>query len=88
MIKWLLISLCLLATCISSYSQENINSLYFETPQPITKEKLDSFPDKIQGCYYKENDSLIQLCISDDSIYTSFTLVFPISNRELNELKY
>ena len=88
MIKWLLISLCLFVTCILSYGQENINSIYFETPQPITKEKLDSFPDKIQGCYYKDNDSLIQLCISDDSIYTSFTLVFPIPNRDLTELKY
>lgn len=88
MIKWLLISLSLLATCILSYSQENINSLYFETPLPITKEKLDSFPDEIQGCYYKDNDSLIQLCISHDSIYTSFTLVFPIANRDLTELKY
>ena len=86
MIKWFLASQYLLVACISFY-QENIYSLYFKTPQPFSKEK-HTFPDDIQGCYYKDNDSLIQLCISKDSIYSCFTLIFPITKKEITEFKY
>ena len=56
MIKWFLASQYLLVACISFYGKK-ISIPYFKTPQPFSKEKLDTFPDDIQDVIIKDNDS-------------------------------
>ena len=68
--------------------QETIESLYFKIPQPELTESSNKFPKKIVGCYYKDLDSLIEICISEDSIYSNFSLIFNIPKIKLIDKNY
>lgn len=69
-------------------AQDKVQALYFKTPPPVHIEPSFSFPKEIQGCYYKNNDSLIQLCVKSDSIYSSFSLVFTITKSDIIDKNY
>jgi hypothetical protein len=71
-----------------TYAQDQITALYFKTPPPSHIKPSLNFPKDVQGCYYKDNDSLIQICIKSDSIYSSFSLVFTIPNSDMIDKKY
>tara|TARA_B100001287_G_scaffold269999_1_gene268163 strand:- start:13216 stop:13875 length:660 start_codon:yes stop_codon:yes gene_type:complete len=68
--------------------KETIESIYFKNPQPILIESSLSFPKEIRGCYYKDLDSLIEICITEDSIYSSFSLIFNIPKKNLVDNNY
>ena len=88
MFKWFFILQCSLFSTYSIYGQENINSIYFKTLQPDNNSVIEKFPDTLIGCYYKNNDSLIQLCITEDSIYTTYTIIVPVSKNEIKGNNY
>ena len=68
--------------------QETIESIYFKSPQPEFTDPLIKFPKEIRGCYYKDLDSLIEICISEDSIYSNFSIIFNIPKRNLIDKNY
>lgn len=88
MIKWIFLLQCTIASSYFIYGQESIHTLYFANPSPQHIESSINFPKDIQGCYYKNNDSLIQICVTKDSIYTSFSIVFSIPSNEIKVGKY
>ena len=88
MIKWIFLLQCTMASSYLIYGQELIHTLYFENPSPQHIVSSTNFPKDIQGCYYKNNDSLIQICVTKDSIYTSFSLVFTIPKKEIKKGRY
>jgi hypothetical protein len=89
MIKKIFIIIYLTFSVVFSLAQkETIESLYFKFPQPELAESSIKFPKKIVGCYYKDVDSLIEICISEDSIYSSFSLVFNIPKKNFVKEKY
>jgi hypothetical protein len=85
MIKWTFALLISWLPFLSSTSQESFNSFYFKEPQPVDNKFTKKFPKKIQGSYFKLNDSIVQIVIEQDSIYTSFAIVMPISNKEIKK---
>ena len=85
MIKWIFVLLIAWIPFISSVSQDSFNSLYFKEPHPVDNKLTKKFPKKIQGSYFKLNDSIVQIVIDSDSIYTSFAIVMPLSNKEVKK---
>ena len=83
--KWIFVMAVSLLPLTSIVSQETFSSFYFKEPQPVDNKSTKKFPKKIQGAYYKHNDSIIQLVIDSDSMYTSFAIVMPISNKEIKK---
>ena len=89
MIKKVFVIIYLTLSVLCCFAQkETIESLYFKIPQPELTESSDKFPKKIVGCYYKDLDSLIEICISEDSIYSTFSLVFNIPKKNFIKEKY
>lgn len=89
MIKKFFLSICLIFGIFCFHSQQDvINALYFKNSTPSYAKSISDFPKEIIGCYYKNKDSLIELCITKDSIYSSFSIVFNISKKEMNSKKY
>jgi len=88
MFKWFFILQCSLFSTYFISGQENINSIYFKNLQPDNNAIIGEFPDTLLGCYYKNKDSLVQLCITKDSIYTTYTIIVPVTNNEMKENNY
>lgn len=53
-------------------AQEEVTSFYFSEPQPSSVDPLEKFDDEICGRYLYEEDTLISLIITPDSIYSHF----------------
>jgi hypothetical protein len=85
MTKWIFVLLVSWISTAPFMCQDSFNSFYFKEPQPVDNKLTKKFPKKIQGSYFKSNDSVVQIVIEADSIYTSFAIVMPISNLELKK---
>mgnify|MGYP001268378969 CR=1 FL=1 len=83
--KWIIVMLFLWISISSIIGQESFNSFYFKEPQPVDNKSSKKFPKKIQGSYFKHNDSIVQIIIEPESIYTTFAIVMPISNKEVQK---
>ena len=71
-----------------SAQNDTIVNLFFKEPQPETVEFSYYFPENLKGCYLKKVDSLVEMCISKDSIYTSFSIIINISQEDFTQKKY
>ena len=85
MTKWMTLVFTIWISISSFNGQKSFNSFYFKEPQPVDNKSSKKFPKKIQGSYYKLNDSIVQIVIAPDSIYTSFAIAMPISNKEIQK---
>ena len=88
MIKLFFFIQCTFITTYFCYAQKNMDSFYFKSPQPNHIEEINSFHETIHGCYYKNTDSLIQVCISSDSIYTKYSIILTIPKINLKNKGY
>jgi len=71
-----------------SAQNDTIVNLFFKEPQPKNIEFSYFFPENLKGCYLKKVDSLVEMCISKDSIYTSFSIIINISQEDFTQKKY
>ncbi len=71
-----------------SAQNDTIVNLFFKEPQPNNIEFSYFFPENLKGCYLKKVDSLVEMCISKDSIYTSFSIIINISQEDFFQKKY
>lgn len=85
MTKWMTLIFTIWISISSFNGQESFNSFYFKEPQPVDNKSSKKFPKKIQGSYYKLNDSIVQIVIAPDSIYTLFAITMPLSNIEIKK---
>jgi len=69
------------------YAQENNFDFYFKTPQPKDVEKIDKIDKSHEGIYYKKNDSLIKIIVTQDSIYIEFGIVLIYTEKEIDNNK-
>jgi len=69
-----------------AYTQE-LTSFYFGEAQPATIENSLQFDSSICGKYVLEEDSLTQLYITPDSIYTQQNVLFVLTKKDFRKSK-
>lgn len=70
-------------------AQNEITSFYFSEPQPANSENIFGFDASVCGRYLFEDDTLSSLIVEKDSIYTKYTILTFLTEKELkNDSKY
>jgi len=82
-----LILLIYFFTAYFFYAQENNFDFYFKTPQPQGVETIYKIDKSHEGVYYKKNDSLIKIVVTQDSIYIEFGIVLIYTEKEISQNK-
>lgn len=83
-------SLLIILFALGTYSvlgQNEATSFYFGTPQPKQVPTILQFDTTICGKYFLENDSLVRLVITPDSIYLEQSVLFVLTKKDLKNAK-
>ena len=84
--KRLLILIIILGN-FSYFAQHEATSFYFASAQPQQLPSISQFDSTICGKYVLEEDSLVQLIITPDSIYMQQSVLFILTKKDIRKSK-